>query len=188
MLLIKPYNRDRAVEYARRWALERNPLFENFAGIGGDCTNFVSQSVLAGGCVMDYTPTFGWYYLSPDDRAPAWTGVEYFFDYLTGQGDFAPPQTRIGPFGERVGDMRADVGDVVQLANAEGDFYHSLLITDFSGGDILVTAHTNDALDRPLSSYNYSARRIIHITGFRVEYPDDACFDALINAQSLPQM
>ena len=58
MLLIKPYNRDRAVEYARRWAFERNPLFENFAGIGGDCTNFVSQSVLAGGCVMDYTPTF----------------------------------------------------------------------------------------------------------------------------------
>ena len=41
MFLNKPYNRERAVEYARRWALSRNPLFENFSGIGGDCTNFV---------------------------------------------------------------------------------------------------------------------------------------------------
>ena len=81
MLLIKPYNRDRAVQYARRWALGRNPLFVNFAGQGGDCTSFVSQAVLAGGCVMDYTPTFGWYYVSPENRAPAWSGVEYFYNY-----------------------------------------------------------------------------------------------------------
>ena len=50
MLITKPYQRERAVEYARRWALDRNPLFADFSGIGGNCTNFVSQCVLAGSC------------------------------------------------------------------------------------------------------------------------------------------
>ena len=83
MFLNKPYNRERAVEYARRWALSRNPLFENFSGIGGDCTNFVSQCVYAGCCQMNYTPDFGWYYVSLNNRAPAWTGVEFFYNFLT---------------------------------------------------------------------------------------------------------
>ena len=78
MLISFPYDRGHANAYARRWALSRNPLFPNYTGIGGDCTNFVSQCVYAGCCVMNYTPTFGWYYLSQTDRAPAWTGVEYF--------------------------------------------------------------------------------------------------------------
>ena len=39
----KGYNRQSAVEYARRWALGRNPAYYDFEGIGGDCTSFVSQ-------------------------------------------------------------------------------------------------------------------------------------------------
>ena len=48
MIVYKEYNRASAVAYARRWALSRNPLFTNFAGRGGDCTNFISQCVYAG--------------------------------------------------------------------------------------------------------------------------------------------
>ena len=76
MLKEREYERRRALEYARRWAYGRNPLFYNFTGIGGDCTNFISQCLLAGCCVMNCTPTFGWYYRSSSDRAPAWTGVQ----------------------------------------------------------------------------------------------------------------
>ena len=47
-----PSDRTRAVEYARRWALSRNPIFEDYTGIGGDCTNFVSQAIFAGTCVL----------------------------------------------------------------------------------------------------------------------------------------
>ena len=71
MLITKEYDRLRAQMYAERWALSRNPLFLDFTGRGGDCTSFVSQAVLAGGCVMNFTPTYGWYYVSPDDRAAA---------------------------------------------------------------------------------------------------------------------
>ena len=60
-----PYDRQKAVEYARRWALERNPIFEDYTGIGGDCTNFVSQAIFAGTCVQNYTRDLGWYLISP---------------------------------------------------------------------------------------------------------------------------
>ena len=161
MFLIKPYNRERAVEYARRWALSRNPLFENFSGIGGDCTNFASQCVLAGCCQMNYTPTFGWYYVSSSDRAPSWTGVEFFYNFIVGNAD-------VGPFGRVATSDELEIGDVIQLAR-DGDFYHTLLICGFEGNDILVCAHSDDYLNRSLSSYTYDNIRFIHIDGVRVE-------------------
>ena len=82
MIITKPYNRVRAVEYARRWALSRNPLFFDFTGGGGNCTNFVSQSLLAGALVMDSTETFGWYYESVGARSPSWTGVREFYEFI----------------------------------------------------------------------------------------------------------
>ena len=186
MYIIKPYDRSRAVSYARRWALDRNPLFIDFTGRGGDCTSFVSQCVLAGGCIMDYTPTFGWYYISSADRAPSWTGVEYFYDYMTGAGDFPPSITHPGPFGIEIPLDDAREGDVIQLSDSAGDFYHSLLIVDFFNGVPLVAAHSDDHLDRPLSEYNYSGLRVIGIQGFRVEAPDGSCYEALLAGESIP--
>ena len=82
MLVTKPYERQRAMMYAERYAFSQNPVFGNFRGIGGNCTNFVSQCVYAGSCRMNYTTTFGWYYISLDDRAPAWTGVDFFYNFI----------------------------------------------------------------------------------------------------------
>lgn len=185
MLVYKEYNRARAVEYARRWALSRNPLFINFAGRGGDCTSFVSQSVYAGSCQMNFTQDFGWYYISPNDRAPAWSSVEYFYDFITGAQDFSSRNSNIGPYGIEVDSTGVLEGDVVQLADSTGDFYHTLLITGFSEGQTLVSAHTNDALDKPLSTYNYASLRYIHIEGIRMEIADDNCFFDLIEGISL---
>ena len=165
-LLLDEYDRGRAVEYARKWALSRNPVFENFSGSGGDCTNFVSQALYAGSCQMDLTPTFGWYFKSLEDRAPAWTGVDAFFDFMTGSGDFPPALERPGPFGYAADREFLQVGDVAQLINSDGIAYHTLIITDLSeDGEIYVSAHTNDALDRPLSSYEGATPRFIRILG-----------------------
>ena len=82
MLVTKPYVRENAVAYAKKYAFSQNSLFGNFAGIGGNCTNFVSQSIYAGSCEMNYTPTFGWYFISLDDRSPSWTGVEFFYNFI----------------------------------------------------------------------------------------------------------
>lgn len=65
-----PYDRAAAVNYARRWALGRNPVYYNFENVGGDCTNFTSQSIYAGAKIMNFTPVMGWYYRSSYDRTP----------------------------------------------------------------------------------------------------------------------
>jgi len=187
MIVEKAYQRERAVAYAERWALSRNPLFYNFAGSGGDCTNFVSQAILAGSCTMNDTPTYGWYFRSAADRSPSWTSVEYLYDFLTGKPEFAMANGGIGPFGREVSAGLARVGDVVQLADEAGDFYHTLLITAVTPDEFLVSAHTNDALNRPLSSYSYARVRYIHIDGVRVNIPDDNCFQRLIDGTALPQ-
>lgn len=188
MIAIKQYDRDRAVEYAKKWALSRNDLFYDFTGGGGNCTNFASQCVLAGSLIMNPREVFGWYYVSIDDRAPAWTGVEEFFNFMCGLGDFAPKNERVGPFCTEVERERAEVGDVVQLANPMGEFYHSLVVSGFSeNGDILVCAQSNDALDRPLSTYNYAVARFLHVEGVNVElYDRPEEYLALLNALALP--
>ena len=63
-----PYRRDEAEAYARYWAYGRNPAFYDYETIGGDCTNFASQCIYAGTGVMNYTLTFGWYYIVPTTR------------------------------------------------------------------------------------------------------------------------
>ena len=186
MIFDIPYDRERAVEYARTWALARNPLFIDFTGGGGNCTNFVSQCLLAGGSVMDFTPTFGWYYRSPEDRAPAWSSVESIYDFLTDSGDFADNPNKQGPYAVVATNRRQiEIGDVVQLANADGDFYHTLIISGFTNNDILVCAQSDDALDRPLSTYPYASLRILHILGIGVNIPRDNVFLPLLDGSDL---
>lgn len=186
MLAVMPYVREAALEYAARWALARNPLFYNFTEVGGDCTSFVSQSILAGSCVMNMTPTFGWYYRSVEDRAPAFTGVEPFWDFFTGAPDFAAANGGVGPFGREVSEGEIALGDVVQLGREDGTFYHTLLVTGKRGEELLVSAHSRDVRDRPLSAYSASRRRFLHIVGVRFEVPAAPCAEALINGEALP--
>ena len=179
MLAIKPYERERALLYAKRYAFSQNPVFGNFRGIGGNCTNFVSQCIYAGSCKMNYTATFGWYYISLEDRAPAWTGVEYFFNFMVGnQG--------VGPFGKEAAVDECEVGDVIQLAREGEGYYHTLMIVGFNGDDPLVAAQTDDAFARPLSTYTYDYARYIAIDGARVEVAlGEDCFESVYNGVSI---
>ncbi|MDE6597691.1 MAG: amidase domain-containing protein [Clostridia bacterium] len=157
---IYAYDRAAAAAYARKWAFARNPAFYDFNNIGGDCTNFASQCIYAGAKVMNFTPTLGWYYSTVNNRTPSWTGVQYLYDFLiNNQG--------IGPFAEEVPLDKLEIGDIVQLGRATGDFYHSPVVVGFARGDILVAAHTYDAYNKPLSSYRYEQARGIHIRGVR---------------------
>jgi len=153
------YNRAAAVAYARKWALGRNPAYYDFEDIGGDCTNFASQCIYAGAKVMNFTPDTGWYYRSLSDRAAAWSGVEYLYRFLVNNRS-------VGPYAHVVSRREAKPGDIVQLGSSDGHFYHTPVILTISP-EILVAAHTYDALDRPLSTYHYEAARFLHIDGVR---------------------
>ena len=175
MLVIKPYLRENALLYANRYAFSQNPIFGNFAGIGGNCTNFVSQCIYAGTCRMNYKPTFGWYYISMNERAPAWTGVDYFFNFITTNSD-------VGPFGRQATPDEMEVGDVVQLGRDGDGYYHTLLIVGFEGDDILVAAQTDNALGRALSTYTYDFSRYIKILGVRLDIQtNEDCFESVLN-------
>ena len=176
MLVIKPYVRENALLYANRFALSQNPIFGNFAGIGGNCTNFVSQCIYAGSCKMNYKPTFGWYYISLNERAPAWTGVDYFYNFIT-------TNTDVGPFGKEVPPDELEVGDVIQLGREGEGFYHTLIIIGFEEDDPLIAAQTDNALGRALSTYTYDFARYIKILGVRLDTPTNVdCFESVYNS------
>lgn len=154
------YQRDKAVQYINEWALGRNPAYYDFQNIGGDCTNFASQVLFAGSGVMNYTPTFGWYYIDVNNRAPAWTGVNELYRFLV--TNIGP-----GPQGVVIPLSEAEPGDIIQLKFGYGEgFDHSPVVVEKgmgTPGTILVAAHTSDANRRPLSTYAYTDYRCIHI-------------------------
>ena len=160
------YNRKAAVEYARQWAFQRNPAYYNFNLLGGDCTNFASQCLFAGVGVMNYEKDVGWYYINLQNRAAAWTGVEYFYRFLINNekdkiGDGA------GPFAVETGIEQLEIGDFVQFGRETGDFYHTPIVVGFLRGVPLLAAHSYDVYNRPLTSYSYEKIRCLHILGAR---------------------
>lgn len=154
----KEYDRQNAVEYAKKWAYERNPKYYNFDEIGGDCTNFISQCIYAGSKVMNYDKIYGWYYNNANDKSPSWTGVEFLYNFLT-------KNKGAGPFGEVSNEYK--IGDIVQLSFDGSKFTHSLIIVGEENKEIVIASHSFDSYGKNLSSYLYKKARIIHINGVR---------------------
>jgi hypothetical protein len=115
-----PFNRDAAAAYARKWALSTHgdyPRFDN------DCTNFVSQALLAGGWTMvgehsfsnRQSDTVWWYGGAWLTRASyTWAGAQNFYNFLSASKR-----------AKQVTDpMQLDRGDVVQM-KADGHVHHT---------------------------------------------------------------
>lgn len=160
MLTIIPYDRQKVVDYATTWALGRNPRYFDFTNMGGDCTNFASQCVYAGCGVMNFTPVTGWFFTNLQSRSPSWTGVDFFYNFMVSNNG-------AGPYGAVMDISQARIGDIIQLQDRGGKFYHSLIITAIINGVIFISAHDFNALNRPLSSYNYYNLRCIHFFAAR---------------------
>jgi len=163
---IIPCDRAAAVKYARAWALDRNPAYADFSEMGGDCTNFISQTLFAGSGSMNESKELGWYYHSLQRRAPAWTAVPLLYNFLT-------KNKGPGPFGHEAPLDQAEPGDVIQLKFADAvDYGHSLLVLETgrppAPENILIAAHSIDSLNRPLNTYSYVSARLIKIDGVRV--------------------
>ena len=158
----KLYNRSKAVEYAKKWAHGRNPKYYNFDSVGGDCTSFISQCIYEGSGVMNYDK-YGWYYKNGNNKSPSWSGVEYLHKFLI-------QNKRAGPYAEEISANFIQEGDVIQLSFNGTSFAHSLLVIDksYDINNILIAAHTQDALGRRIGSYNFKKIRFIHIKGVRI--------------------
>jgi hypothetical protein len=157
------YDRSAAVAYAHKWAYSRNPAYYNYDKLGGDCTNFASQCLFEGSRVMNYMPTYGWYYKSANDKSPSWTGVRFLYDFLV-RGKGGP-----GPFAveARAEDIRP--GDIVQISFDGAQFTHTPFVVAAGSppkpDNILVAAHTYDCDNKVLAAYTYKKLRFLHIAG-----------------------
>ena len=139
------YDRELAYLYAKRWAESFNPNYYNFSKLGGDCTNFVSQCIHAGGISMNFDK-YGWFYLSLTSRAPAWSGVNEFWSFGTSNRGVGLKLTEC-----ELRDL--EVGDIIQLYNGQ-KYYHNLFVSSTDNG-IRVSAHDNPTFNTLLGRYNY---------------------------------
>ncbi len=154
----KKYNREEAINYANKWAYKRNPKYYNFDNIGGDCTAFVSQCLYAGSGIMNYKKHVGWYYNSVNDRSPAWSGVEYLYNFLINNKS-------VGPSAAIVDRENIQSGDIIQLRfSGMQSFSHSLVVVDKNESEIYVATHTDDSYHRALSTYQFEKVRFLHIS------------------------
>ena len=172
-----PFDKENAIKYAHRWAFDRNPNFLNFENIGGDCTNYVSQILLAGGCKMDMTPVLGWYYNNSNDKSPSWTGVEQFYNYITKDKNF-------GIIGKEIDLDEVEAGDIAQLSFNGRTYQHTPFIVEVMRNpndandegnnennklgyeDIKICAHSFDSENRILNTYKWRKIRFIRILGY----------------------
>ncbi|MCI8618063.1 MAG: amidase domain-containing protein [Clostridia bacterium] len=158
------YNRQKVVEYAQKWAYARNPQYYNFDSVGGDCTSFASQCIYAGANVMNYLKQKGWYYINGNNKSPAWSGVEFLYNFLT-------TNKSEGPYGKEVNQNQIEIGDIAQLSFNGKSFGHTLVITKIQNridlNEILISSHTYDSFNKRISEYNFEKIRFIHIDKVR---------------------
>jgi len=166
---LTPFDREKAIEYAHRWALDRNPEYFDFEDLGGDCTNYVSQILLAGGCKMDKESVlYGWYYTNANNKSPSWTGVEQLYAYLTREKTYGiiAVETELD---------KVTAGDIAQLSFNGKTFQHSPFIVSVKNNPgenitydkIKICAHSFDSENRSLDTYQWKKIRFIKILGFK---------------------
>ena len=140
------FNHITAARYALQWARGTNPDYGRF---DNDCTNFVSQALFAGGWTMvggsffDSTSDSVWWFgKSPLSRSSyTWGGAQNLANFLSksGRATQVDSPTSLG------------IGDVVQIA-AAGLIHHSMVVTNKSSSDLLLSYHTSDHLDESLAA------------------------------------
>lgn len=158
------YNREKVIEYAKKWAYDRNPQYYDFDNVGGDCTSFASQCIYAGAKVMNYSKQNGWYYISGNNKSPSWSGVEFLYNFLT-------QNKSVGPYGYEVEQNKIELGDIAQLSFDGNKFFHSLVIVKIQDktdlNQIFISSHTFDSFNKRISEYNFEKIRFIHIDKVR---------------------
>lgn len=143
------FNITAACAYAEAFALTPNPKYKNFENTGGDCTNFISQILFAGGLKQNnsWKP-----YTMP------WIRVEDLYLYLT-KNKLAIQLSKGNSLSR---------GCVIQFYTPEiGRYFHNGFITyELQNNDFLYCCHSYNKLNYPLSQiypHRYPVLRALKI-------------------------
>ena len=169
------YDRVKALEYSNKYITSRNSDWSNYDSVGGNCQNYASQILYAGGIQMDYNGDISvqWkHYSSVVDesqtekgRSYSWTGVSWFYTYAknnTGKGLVAKVDANY---------YSAEEADLAQVGY-NNEYRHTAVVSGFvkdSEGniiDLLLNSNTINLENFPLQGYVYPMKRIIKILGY----------------------
>ncbi|WKY46844.1 amidase domain-containing protein [Eubacteriaceae bacterium ES3] len=177
------YDREAAVKYALKWVdpievVRNDSIYGVYDTYGGNCNNYISQCLFAGGIPMDTDgdlyEQWKWYgenvdaYQEDYGRSPSFTGVNEFYSYASynsGYGLVAVVDDNL---------FSGQEGDILQYGY-EDNWMHSVIVTnvveDDSGDivDYLINSNTTDRINYPASAYGYPQMRIIKIVGWNDE-------------------
>lgn len=160
-----PYFPKRAVDYAMKYALSYNPNYPDYTGAGGDCANFISQALHAGGKPMvgnNATSLKSWFCWSRNKWdvkkiSSTWRGAsafsKYWMENSNGFKDFNNSYFKNLESFRQVYDYGAR-GDALSFINESGSAYHTLIIVDYDNGDLICASHTYNSKNRSLFQDN----------------------------------
>ncbi|MCK4718497.1 MAG: N-acetylmuramoyl-L-alanine amidase, partial [Thermoplasmata archaeon] len=136
------YDRARAAEYADTYWDVYNPAYNDYTSSGGDCANFVSQCLMAGGRILEGGDD------GMEHGVDNW-GCMPFCDYLhlnlinATWGQDAAWTTITGGSGSPPGDLQA--GDVIIYGDTSGDWWrHAVFVVGGMGDTAMINGHTTD--------------------------------------------
>lgn len=151
------YSRERAVNYAINFAAIPNPNFKYFIPYGdngGDCTNFTSQCLNAGGAPMIFSGNNQWWYYNKNSKnnsldkwSVSWAVANSLYWYL--KNNYV--KNLYGIKGKEVSDIKTlEIGDMIFFKDSQGNISHSAIITSFDDYGIpLIAQHTPNVLNIP---------------------------------------
>lgn len=167
------FNRTKAMEYACQWAFLRNPDFPDYSmsqGGGGDCTNFVSQCMLAGGwtTIPIVNPRGGSMY-------HGWWSTTYGASFPWCVGDKFADMIETTRRASRCRRDELAIGDIVGVKREDGQIGHVLIVTvvvplagpaaDGNKTDVYVASHTKDYANKNLdliTANQYGKERMVY--------------------------
>ncbi|MDX3132884.1 amidase domain-containing protein [Streptomyces europaeiscabiei] len=141
------YNYQAMATYTEKYWKNYNSAYRRYNAAGGDCTNYLSQGLLAGGWKQISTVTpeeyDTWYYAS-NGTADAWIGVNEW-SWFTQTAKRTTALANV---------YQMDIGDVLQVDfNKDGDKDHSMMTTYRSSSGVpYLTYHDADTYRRSVAS------------------------------------
>lgn len=168
-----PYDRAAAEQYMRQYDHQRSSAWHAYDDVGGNCMNFGSQVLLAGGIPMDEQGGSKWYWYGQNSLDLSWINAGRFYSYAReneGYGLVADTEANY---------YTGEVGDILILG-PDGGHNHTTVISgiirDEAGQtvDYLLCSNTTNYTDFPAGAYYYTSQRLIKIYGWNESTPDGA--------------
>ena len=168
-----PYDRTAAEQYMRQYDHQRNSRWYAYDDVGGNCMNFGSQVLLAGGIPMDEEGGSKWYWHGQNTLDLSWINVGRFYSYARenrGYGLVADTEANY---------YTGEVGDILILG-PDGGHNHTTVISGIVRNeagetvDYLLCSNTTNYTDFPAGAYYYTSHRLVKIYGWNESTPDGA--------------